>query len=232
MATPKQERRKQLVVNKPLQGRLITNMALLPSIALAGIAVFTGFYVKGMMTEAIATDSELPNLMPLFYLVIIFELMAAVFLMVNSLKISHKVAGPAYRICKSLEQMRSGDISLTVKLRQGDHLGEIRDELNLLLDYLNENPPKGARTRAIAQAEAEAEAQTAAQEQGKDQEQGQAQGQTTGQPAATAETGDLLPIDNSEPAAKAAGDAQDGDSQASDAQAEASTSSSTEKPSS
>ena len=113
------------------------------------------------------------------------------------------------------------DISLTVKLRQGDHLGEIRDELNLLLDYLNENPPKGARTRAIARAEAEAEAQTAGQEQGKDQDQ------KAGQPAAT---GDLLPIDNAETAAKEAGDSQAGDAQAGDAQAEASTSGSTDKP--
>jgi len=150
MASHHQERRKQLIVNKPMQRRLIANMALLPGIALAGIAIFTGIYVHGLMDPAIATDTELPNLMPLFYLVIVFELLAAVFLVANSLKISHLIAGPAHRICKSLEQMRSGDISFEVKLRRGDHLHEIGDELNLLLDWLNDNPPAGVITRRRA----------------------------------------------------------------------------------
>lgn len=145
------ERRKQLVVNRPMQGRLVLNMALLPAIALAGIATFTGIYCSRLMDQAIAMDSELPGLMPLFYLVIAFELLAAIFLMVNSLKISHKVAGPAYRICKSIERIRSGDLTFTLQLRRGDHLTEIKDELNKLLDWLNENPPAGSVTRQMAQ---------------------------------------------------------------------------------
>ncbi len=144
------ERRKQLVVNRPMQGKLVLNMALLPAIALAGIAVFTGIYCSRLMDQAIAMDSELPGLMPLFYLVIAFELLAAVFLMANSLKISHKVAGPAYRICKALERIRAGDLAFTMQLRKGDHLTEIKDELNKLIDWLNENPPAGSVTRKMA----------------------------------------------------------------------------------
>jgi nitrogen fixation/metabolism regulation signal transduction histidine kinase len=144
------ERRKQMVVNRPLQGRLVLNMALLPAIALAGIAAFTGIYCYRLMDQAIATDTELPALMPLFYLVIVFELLAAIFLMVNSLKISHRVAGPAYRLVKSMQRMRTGDLAFSVQLRRGDHLTELRDELNKLIDWLNDNPPPGCITRSQA----------------------------------------------------------------------------------
>lgn len=150
MATNPPNRRKQLIVNRPMQGRMILNMAVLPSLALVGIAVSTGLYCNNLMQEAIALDSELPNMMPLFWLVIGFELVAAVFLLVNSLKISHTVAGPAYRICKSLERIRNGDLAFTVQLRKGDHLTEVRDQLNLLLDWLNANPPANCVTRQMA----------------------------------------------------------------------------------
>lgn len=145
-----QERRKTLVINKPLQGKMILGMALTPSLALAAIAVLTAVWCTRTMENAALEEAELPNLTPVFYVVVAFELVAAVYLMVNSLKISHRVAGPAYRICKSLERIRSGDIAFTVNLRKGDHLTEIRDQLNLLLDWLNENPPKGCTTRKQA----------------------------------------------------------------------------------
>jgi hypothetical protein len=154
MARHTQERRRQLVVNKPLQGRLILSMALWPAVALAGIAVLTAVYCSRAMDEASANDTELPNLAPLFYAVLAFELIAAIYLMVNSLKISHRVAGPVYRLCKSLERIRGGDLAFTVSLRDGDHLTEIRDELNKLLDWLNQNPPPNCITRVMAASQA------------------------------------------------------------------------------
>jgi hypothetical protein len=145
-----QNRRKKLVVNKPLQSRLILGMALMPAVGLALIAVLTAVWCTRVMDEAMASDAELPNLMPLFYLVILFEVLAGATLLFNSLKVSHRVAGPAYRIVRSLERIRAGDLTFTVKLRDGDHLTDVRDELNKLLDWLNENPPPGAITRAMA----------------------------------------------------------------------------------
>jgi len=41
-----------------------------------------------------------------------------------------------------------------VNLREGDHLVEIRDELNKLLDWLNQNPPPNCVTRVMAAAQA------------------------------------------------------------------------------
>lgn len=150
MATTKTlNRRRQLVVNRPMQGRLILSMALAPALLLTALAVFTAIYCTWVMDEALATDADVPNTMPLFYLVLGFELLGGFFLLFHSLRASHRVAGPAYRICKSLERIRSGDLAFTVNLRKGDHLTEVRDELNRLLDWLNDNPPPGCVTRTM-----------------------------------------------------------------------------------
>lgn len=152
MARSNHNRRKQLIVNPRMQGRMVMGMAALPAVAIAGIAVFTGVYCSHVMEEALQLDSELPDLMPLIWLVISFEVFSAGILLVSSLKISHTIAGPAYRIQKSLERIRSGDISFRVKLRKGDHLTEVRDELNRLLDWLQEHPPTGIEPSAKAAA--------------------------------------------------------------------------------
>lgn len=143
MTRPNQNRRKQLVVDPRMQGKMVFRMAGLPAIAMAGIAAFTGVYCQTVMDEARMFDSDMPDLMPLIWLVIAFEVFAAGILIYHSLRISHTVAGPAYRLKKSLERIRSGDISFTVNLRKGDHLTDVRDELNLLLDWLRQHPPQG-----------------------------------------------------------------------------------------
>lgn len=148
-----QNRRRKLVVNKPMQGRMMLSMALIPGAALIGVAILTAIYASRITREALATDSDLPDVMPLFYLVIAFEVVAGFIMVINSLRVSHTVAGPAYRICKSIERIRGGDLAFKVTLRKGDHLTEVRDEMNKLLDWLNENPPAGCTTRAMAAAQ-------------------------------------------------------------------------------
>jgi methyl-accepting chemotaxis protein len=139
MATKGHERRKAWLINPAMQGRIVFRMTALPAAVLAGIAVFTGFYCSDVLTEARALDQELPDLMPLIWLVMAFELVAAGMLVMHALRLSHTIAGPAYRIAKSLERIRTGDFEFRVKLRKGDHLTELRDEMNLLLDWLQQH---------------------------------------------------------------------------------------------
>lgn len=150
MGAAKQERRTRMVVDKPFQSKLVMNIALFPAVALGIIAVVTGIWCSNALEQAIAADRDMPNLMPLVYTVISFEVLAAVFLLLNSLRVSHRVAGPAYRIRKSLERIRQGDVAFAVKLRTDDHLTDVAEELNLVLDWLNENPPAGCVTRKMA----------------------------------------------------------------------------------
>jgi methyl-accepting chemotaxis protein len=55
---------------------------------------------------------------------------------VLSVFISHKVAGPAYRIKKTLSEIAKGDLSRSIKLRDGDDLQDVAVHINALLDEL------------------------------------------------------------------------------------------------
>lgn len=161
MAANRHERRTKWMINPAMQGRIVFRMAAVPAAVLAGIAVFTGIYCADVLGEARALDEELPDLMPLIWLVMAFELVAAGLLVMHALRLSHTIAGPAYRIAKSLQRIRSGDFAFRVQLRKGDHLTELRDEMNLLLDWLQQNPPHGEAPGAPQQ-DAAAPAPTAA----------------------------------------------------------------------
>ena len=72
----------------------------------------------------------------MLYSVLGYSLVCSVVIVVRGLRFSHRVAGPAHRLAKSLERARNGDLSLRVTLREGDYLGEVAVELNQLLDVL------------------------------------------------------------------------------------------------
>jgi hypothetical protein len=145
-----QNRRRKMVVNKLLQGRLVLNISLFPILGLVAAIIAAAVFCTALMHEEALAETDAPSMVPLFYLVLAFELLAGGFFVFSALRESHRIAGPAYRICESLKRMREGDVSFTVTLRPGDRLTEVRDEVNLLLDRLNENPPPGFVTRSTA----------------------------------------------------------------------------------
>lgn len=139
-------RRKILVVNESMQRRIILAVALLPTIGLTAAAVIVAVFCRRLLGEASQAEAELPSLVPLFLSVLGFVVVCGVVVVHQALRFSHKIAGPVYRITRSMERIREGDIGFRVHLRRGDYLTEIAEELNLLLDWLNENPPPGVRT--------------------------------------------------------------------------------------
>jgi methyl-accepting chemotaxis protein len=52
---------------------------------------------------------------------------------------SHRIAGPTFRLVESLKRIASGDVDFRVRLRRGDLLTEIADELNRALDAIQSN---------------------------------------------------------------------------------------------
>ena len=147
MAEFKRNRRRNIVVNKPVQGRLIFSVSLLPALGLSGLMLLVAYFCHQLSLEVMTADIELTNVVPLYLSVAGFVMLSGVFLFYNSVMFSHRIAGPSYRLCESMKRIRGGDVDFRVQLRDGDHLGEVGAELNRLLDYLNENPPAGALTR-------------------------------------------------------------------------------------
>jgi methyl-accepting chemotaxis protein len=54
-----------------------------------------------------------------------------------SIFFTHKIAGPAYRLKKRLQQMTAWDLEPRITLRKGDDLQELADCINLLSDELS-----------------------------------------------------------------------------------------------
>lgn len=59
-----------------------------------------------------------------------------VFFGVISVFVSHKIAGPLFRIKKSLIQVSQGDLSVVIKLRKWDDLKDLADQINILIEEL------------------------------------------------------------------------------------------------
>ena len=148
---PASNRRQILIVNSAAQKRIVLAITLFPSIALASSTMVVAVFCRRLLGEAARAEVELPSLMPLFVAMLAFVVASGVVILVQALRFSHRVAGPSYRLMKSLERVRAGDIGFRVKLRMGDHLGEVADEMNRLLEWLNQNPP-AAITRNDAEA--------------------------------------------------------------------------------
>jgi hypothetical protein len=139
-------RRRLLVVNKAVQRRIIFAVIIVPTIGLAISTMIVSVFCRRLLTESLQLDAELPSLIPLLLAVLLFFVICSIVMAIQGLRFSHRIAGPSYRICKSLERMRSGDIAFRVTLRKGDYLTEVADEFNATLDWLNQNPPANVRT--------------------------------------------------------------------------------------
>lgn len=142
MSDSSRERRRILIVNRPVQQRIVAAVVLVPTAALAITTLVVAYFCRRLVDEATQVDLELPSLSPLLWSVLGFCIVCSLVIVVRGLRFSHHVAGPAYRLCKSLERIRSGDVAFRVKLRDGDFLGEVADELNRLLESIRPERPK------------------------------------------------------------------------------------------
>jgi hypothetical protein len=143
---PFRDRRRTLIVNEYVQRRIVGAVILIPTVGLALCTVIVAAFCRKLLAETMRADVELPSLVPLFVSVLVFFVIASFVVAIQGLRFSHRIAGPCYRLCRSMERVRDGDIAFRVHLRKGDYLTEVASEFNRLLDWLNDNPPTGVRT--------------------------------------------------------------------------------------
>jgi methyl-accepting chemotaxis protein len=56
----------------------------------------------------------------------------------DSVKLSHRIVGPLYRFRKTVQAVTAGEEVVLIRLREGDHLQEMRDDLNEMLRALEQ----------------------------------------------------------------------------------------------
>ncbi|MBD66888.1 MAG: hypothetical protein CME62_16920 [Halobacteriovoraceae bacterium] len=66
-------------------------------------------------------------------LLIQFSFIGIVFVL--SIFLTHKIAGPIYKLTNYLEEVRHGGANYPLTFRDGDYFSEVAEEINLTIDY-------------------------------------------------------------------------------------------------
>lgn len=157
MTANPQQRRKQIIVNKELQNRIVFAVSWPAALCLVLTSVALGVFCTRLSTEAMAVDAELPSLVPVFMTTAAFLVVATVFQLLSALKFSHRIAGPMYRMRKTFEAFRSGDLAVRANIRDGDYLREVADDINGFLDWLEQEHGQAFASRSPQSAQVEAD---------------------------------------------------------------------------
>lgn len=130
----------------PVRGRLLRLAVVVPGLAMLVSVLALALYCRSLLAEAAAGRAVAVGEIGLWFVVGGFLAACACVVTLQSVRLANRVAGPEYRLRRALQRIRSGDVGFRIALRRGDLLGGLARECNDLLDWLNENPPSGART--------------------------------------------------------------------------------------
>jgi len=142
----KKFRRKRYIVLFGFQLKYILYILLFIYIgaAVAGYTVYWTTWVT--LGEKLANVYPTSRLIPIFHdanwtLVFRMLLITPIFVVIGIL-LSHRIAGPIYRISKYLDDLKAGDYSRDIKLRKKDELKLLAGKLTELCQTLREDKEK------------------------------------------------------------------------------------------
>jgi methyl-accepting chemotaxis protein len=128
-------RRRQYIIKKGLQFRyigLVFGLALIASIVTGWTVFATGWYFLGEKLASVYPQGRLIYVLRATNLALIRNL-----LFILGLLFSHKIAGPVYRIEKTLGDISKGNLGLKIRLRDGDELVDLAYTINNLVENFN-----------------------------------------------------------------------------------------------
>lgn len=139
MAQPK--KRKRYFIKTGLQFRYLRVILLaiiLPTLLVATCLYYLFFY---LMAEQLAIPESIAyNIMPVFKKINLLLLLGLPIIsggiLLWGVLVSHRIAGPLYRIEKELDKAAKGDFSIRIKIRKRDELVTLVEGINKLLDKI------------------------------------------------------------------------------------------------
>jgi len=138
---PDSYKRKKYFIKSGLQTRYLKVIILavaLPTFLFAFCLYYLMFY---LMEEQLGIPESIAyNLGPVLTKINIILLLGLPVIIIAilwwGLFISHRIAGPVYRLEKDLDKIAKGDFSLRIKLRKKDELSSIAAGINKVLDKI------------------------------------------------------------------------------------------------
>ena len=130
-------RRDTLISNPFLQKRMVIAISW-PVV----ILISSNSAILSVLVANTSAEQEHWLYMPLL-LGMVLLVMAGLFFLVNTVKVSNQILGPFVRIHRVIRACKDGEVQ-RIKLRKGDYLHELADEINGLLDWVDELRPTEA----------------------------------------------------------------------------------------
>ena len=137
-------KRKNYFIKKDFQARFILKFCL---ILLAGVIISTGLlflFSQDTLTSSfrhsrlVVENTGLAILPSALYTSLITLGLLTVATIIITLFISHKIAGPMFRLEKELKEIGQGDLTKKVMLRSKDQAAELADRINHMTASLHE----------------------------------------------------------------------------------------------
>ena len=167
----RQNRRRQLIVDKPFQYRLIALLLAIWAANSLFFSIILYYFYEGHILQfyhLVPRSGMVPLLSApvLFSVAIGFILLFGMVLVgIIGVYLSNQIAGPLYRVKLSLERVTSGDVNFDIRFRDRDFLEDLPGYFNKMLQALKdqgsndievlkaieENLSDPAKTRALVQ---------------------------------------------------------------------------------
>ena len=119
---------------------------LVPELLIVASTLILVWFFRQLLAEAQRSDIELATLVPLFLAIVGLAMAAGILALGQASRSAKRLSGPSQRLILAMQRTRRGDLAHRVHLRHGVELKAVAAEFNRLLDWLNANPPEGAKT--------------------------------------------------------------------------------------
>ena len=132
--------RRTMVADKATQLRMLKRLLLVPMTGFAVMGLLVIIAIVCLLMEVQSSDVFLTTLPLVIWSVALFIGGSVGFLFMSAFRFSYRVAGPTYRMLKSLEEFQDNGGEFNVKLRDGDELQDLAKKLNEVMRDLKAEP--------------------------------------------------------------------------------------------
>ena len=154
----KKYQRHHYYIDKNFQTEFILNFCALVAFGSVLIAVLIYWLAQhsttvGIVHGRVAVHTTEAYLLPLLLQTVFIELViVSLATIVLTLLISHKIAGPLYRLEVALGQLGEGDLESSMKLREGDQLQRVAVVYNEAVAKINDKIKKAKNASSLDEA--------------------------------------------------------------------------------
>jgi methyl-accepting chemotaxis protein len=141
-------RRKRWIVDWAFQTRYTLALFLVSSLVGVACAFVSAYFFLFIVGEGADPESLLSQRLPV--LAMNFVVIALLVVPMASILLSHRVAGPIYRLRKDMERVGRGDLDFRVHLRGGDYLKSTAATFNHMVESLEQGEGRREQSREAA----------------------------------------------------------------------------------